>query len=76
MTSPADAITNAVRSVTKAWRKQRIAEERDRNAVFHRQTRLMRSHRIGIREVAFDVMEEAYSIASGPERLPVKPGRL
>jgi len=76
MTSPADAITNAVRSVTKAWRKQRIAEERDRNAVFHRQTRLMRSHRIGIREVAFDVMEEAYSIASGPERLPVKPRQI
>jgi hypothetical protein len=36
MTSPADAIRNSVRSVTKDWAKQRKAEERNRNAAFNR----------------------------------------
>lgn len=80
MTSPAEAITSAVRSVTKDWARQRKAEERNWNAALHRRARLVRGHRTTlIREVAFDVMEEAYFYASdgGPRgRLPVKPRQI
>ena len=79
MTSPAAAITGAVRAVTKDWARQRKAEERDRNAVCNRRMRLVRSDRTTLREAAFDVMEEAYSYASagGPRgRLPVKPRQI
>jgi Topoisomerase 6 subunit A/Spo11, Toprim domain len=76
MTSPADAIKSAVRSVTKDWAKQRKAEERDRNAVFNRRHRLVRSARLTIRDAAFDVMEEAYLAASDNGSLPVKPRQI
>jgi hypothetical protein len=76
MSSPADAIKGAVRSVTKDWAKQRKAEERDRNAAFYRRYRLVRSARTTIREAAFDVMEEAYLAASDGGALPVKPRQI
>jgi hypothetical protein len=76
MTSPADAINGAVRSVTKDWAKQRKAEERNRNAVFNRRHRLVRSARVTIREAAFEIMEEAYLAASDKGSLPVKPRQI
>jgi hypothetical protein len=36
----------------------------------------MRSERVTIREVAFDVMDDAYARASGSQRLPVKPRQI
>jgi hypothetical protein len=76
MTTPAAAITGAVRSVTKDWAKQRKAEERNRNAVWNRHVRLVRSDRTTLREAAFDVMEDAYSYASDGGKLPVKPRQI
>jgi hypothetical protein len=76
MTSPAAAIELATRSVTKDWAKQRKAEERNRNAYFNRRVRLLKSHRLTVREVAFDVMEEAYAKASDNGTLPTKPRQI
>jgi hypothetical protein len=79
MTSPAEALTSVVRSVTKDWAKQPKAEERNRSAVFNRRVRLVQSDRTTLREAAFELMESAYSFASegGPHgRLPVKPRQI
>jgi hypothetical protein len=76
MTSPADAIKSAVQSVTKDWAKQKKAEERNRNAVFNRRLRLVQSHRVTIREVAFEVMDQAYRKASDNGTLPTKPRQI
>jgi hypothetical protein len=76
MSSPAEAIRNAVQFVTKDWAKQRKAEERNRNAIYHRRFRLMRSERVTLREAAFEVMEEAYFKASGNGTLPTKPRQI
>ena len=76
MTSPADAIKGAVQSVTKGWAKQRKAEERNRNAAFNRRIRLMPSHRVTLREAAFEAMEDAYLEASADGALPVKPRQI
>jgi hypothetical protein len=76
MTSPADALSAAVTAVTKDWTKQRKAEERNRNAVFNRRARLVRSARLSIRDAAFHVMEEAYLVASDRGTLPVKPRQI
>ena len=76
MTSPTDAISGAVRAVTKDWAKQRKAEERDRNAVLNRRTSLVRSTRRTIKDAAFEVMANAYDAASGGGRLPVKPRQI
>jgi hypothetical protein len=76
MTNPADAISGAVRAVTKDWAKQRKAEERDRNAVFNRRVRLVRSSRFTIRDAAFRVMKEAYLAASDRGTLPCKPRQI
>jgi len=76
MTSPADAISDAVRAVTKEWAKQRKAEERNRSAVLNRRVRLVRTARYTIIEAAFEVMAKAYETAAGPTRLPVKPRQI
>jgi hypothetical protein len=76
MTSPADAIKGAVQSVTKDWAKQKKAEERNRNAMFNRRLRLVQSHRVTIREVAFKVMDQAYRKASDNGTLPTKPRQI
>ena len=76
MTTPAQAIIAATRAVTKDWAKQIKAEERDRNAVFNRRVRLVRSDRTTLREAAFWVMEDAYSYASDNGKLPVKPRQI
>ena len=76
LTSPAAAITGAVRAVTKDWARQRKAEERDRNAVLNRRTSLVRSTLRTIKDAAFEVMANAYDAASGGGRLPVKPRQI
>ena len=75
-TSPAEAITAAVRGVTKTWAKQRKAEERDRNAASNRRRMLIRSVRVTLREAAFEVMEDAWREASSGGTLPVKPRQI
>jgi hypothetical protein len=66
----AQAIIDAVISVTKQWRKQRKAEERDRARRFRRKESLVRSQRVTIKEAAFEVMEQAYLKASSKGTLP------
>ena len=70
MASPIDAIIDATCKVTNTWAKQIRAEERDQRAVFNRHYRLVKSARTSIREVAFEVMEEAYLKASGDGEFP------
>src|SRR5262249_16076823 len=74
--SPADAILGLTKSVAKDWTKQRKAEERDANAAAARQTRLIRSERMTIRDAAFQVMDEAYQKASAGGTLPVNPRQI
>ena len=76
MTSPADAISNAVRAVTKDWAKQRKAEKRNGSAIFNRRFALVRSSRLTIRDAAFRVMKESYLVASDRGTLPVKPRQI
>lgn len=78
-TKPADlvsGITGAVRDVTGHWARQRKAEERARSRAHHRWNRLVRSHRVTIREAAFSVMEAAYQKASDGGRLPARPRQI
>ena len=72
----ADSITAAVQNVTKAWTKQRRAEERDASRRRHRFTRLVRYREITIKEAAFRVMQEAYLKASDGGRLPTRPRQI
>jgi hypothetical protein len=64
------AIIRAVTKGTAKWAKQRKAEERHAAAVFHRRERLIRSHRVTIKDAAWAVMEKAYMAASDGDRLP------
>jgi hypothetical protein len=69
------AVAQAIEAVTAKWAKQRRAEERDRNARLRRadavkavQTPRKRT----LKEVAYEVMEQAYLRASGGGTLPAK----
>jgi len=64
------AIIRAVAKGTAKWAKQRKAEARHAAAMLHRRERLVRYHRITIKEVAWEVMEKAYMAASDNGRLP------
>jgi hypothetical protein len=78
-TKPIDiaaSITDAVEGVTKAWAKQRKAEERDRSARARRLDRLVRQDRFTIREAAWVVMPDAYTKASDNGRLPTRPRQI
>jgi hypothetical protein len=66
----ADAILNAVHKVTKKWCKQRKAEERDKSRVRYRHKAMVCSNRVTQKDVAWDVMKEAYLKASGNGQLP------
>jgi hypothetical protein len=69
-TTAAEAITAGLRAVTKDWARQRKAEERDASRRQIRYARLVRSREQSIREVAFEVMQEAYLKASANGTLP------
>jgi hypothetical protein len=64
------SLINAVMGVTKKWAKQRKAEERHESARLNRRHAMVRSHRVTIREAAWEVMEEAYLKASANGTLP------
>jgi hypothetical protein len=64
------AIIRAVKKGTERWAKQRKAEERHTSAMQYRRERLIRRHRVTIKEVAWEVMEKAYMAASDNGRLP------
>src|SRR2546427_380146 len=63
-------ITNLVQSVTKKWAKQRKAEERQTNARARRHEVMTRNYRETIKDVAREIMEEAYLKASSGGTLP------
>lgn len=65
------ALAAAVQNVTKAWAKQRKAEERDEAAKLRRLDRLSRRRKETQRDVAFEVIPKAYLHASDNGTLPV-----
>ena len=78
-TKPIDiaaSITDAVEGVTKAWAKQRKAEERSAGARARRYDRMVRADRFTIREAAWVAMEDAYMKASDNGRLPTRPRQI
>jgi hypothetical protein len=67
----AEAIIDAVRSVTKAWAKQRKAEERQASRESRRYSILARSSgRRTLKDAAESVMEAAYLKGSSNGELP------
>jgi hypothetical protein len=74
--SPVDAIKAAVEDVTKDWAKQRKAEERGRRSSNTRLYHLLRTREISIKDVAYEIMEEAYMAASDNGQLPAKPRQI
>jgi hypothetical protein len=72
----AASITDAVEGVTKAWAKQRKAEERDRSARARRYDRMVRADRFTIREAAWVAMKDAHMKASDNGRLPTRPRQI
>jgi hypothetical protein len=70
MSSVADRLKKSVLNVTKAWAKQRKAEERHASAEANRRDRLTRVRYHNFRSAAFQVMEQAYLVASANGRLP------
>ena len=72
----AASITDAVEGVTKAWAKQRKAEERSASAFARRYNRMVRSDRFTIREAAWVAMKNAYMKASDNGRLPTRPRQI
>jgi hypothetical protein len=66
----ASNIVADIQSVTAVWAKQRKQEERHAAARARRRDALVRSHRLSVREVAFEVMEQAYLEASTDGRWP------
>jgi hypothetical protein len=70
MMAVAEAITAGVKSVTKEWARQRKAEERDASARMRRFDRLIRARQESIKNVAYEVMEDAYLKASANGTMP------
>ncbi len=66
----ANDIVNAVTGVTKKWCKQRKAEERRQARIYNRHRVMARSARVTIKEVAWEIMKEAYLKASSNGRYP------
>src|SRR5262245_31578269 len=66
----ASAIVSGLRAVTRDWAKQRKSEERDAARRTHRYDRLVRSREQSIKEVAYEVMQQAYLKASANGTLP------
>jgi DNA topoisomerase VI subunit A len=70
MKTTAEAIAAGLRTVTKDWARQRKAEERDASRRHMRYARLVRYREKKIKEVAYEVMEQAYLKASANGTLP------
>ncbi len=65
-----EALIGAVSTVTKKWAKVRKAEERQQERAFRRRTALIHTSRVTAKEVAWEVMEDAYLKASAQGTLP------
>jgi hypothetical protein len=63
-------IVAATETVTKKWAKQRKAEERRARCIRNRRNALTRSFRITVKDVAYEVMEDAYLKASSNGQYP------
>jgi hypothetical protein len=68
----ASAIIGAVKGVTGKWAKQRRAEERHAAAQARRWDVMTASRSVTVKDVAYQVMEEAYLKASANNTLPAK----
>jgi hypothetical protein len=68
--SLADDLIEAVKSVTKRWRRQKLAEIRDASARARRREAMRRSRKVSLREAAEEIMETAYLKASANDTLP------
>jgi hypothetical protein len=68
--STAEAIISGLRAVTKDWAKQRKAEERDSSRRANRHYRLIRCREPTLKEIAAEVMDQAYLKASANNTLP------
>ena len=66
----AKSIIDAVEAVTAKYAKQRKLEERHARAVHNRQQALRRTRVASIKDVAYEVMEQAYLKASAGSTLP------
>jgi Protein of unknown function C-terminus (DUF2399) len=66
----ASAITGGIESVTGKWAKQRKAEERHASARMRRRQVMTPYRKITIKEIAWEVMEDAYLKASAGDTLP------
>jgi DNA topoisomerase VI subunit A len=66
----ASAIVSGLRAVTRDWAKQRKSEERDASRRTYRYDRLVRRREQSIKEVAYEVMQQAYLKASANGTLP------
>ncbi|HUV67025.1 MAG TPA: hypothetical protein VMW24_24270 [Sedimentisphaerales bacterium] len=66
----AEDIIKATRGVTNKWAKQRKAEERQASRIYNRRYVMTRSYRTTIKEVAWEVMKEAYLKASSDGKYP------
>jgi DNA topoisomerase VI subunit A len=65
-----NAVEIAVANVTKAWTKQRKAEERSASARARRDDVMSRRKKVDLTQAAAEIMEEAYLIASAQGTLP------
>jgi Topoisomerase 6 subunit A/Spo11, Toprim domain len=70
MVGIAEDVVNGLRAVTKAWCRQRRAEERNAAARASRLQRLARNRVETAKAVAFEIMEKAYLAASNNGTLP------
>jgi hypothetical protein len=68
--SAAEAIVSSLRSVTKSWAKQRKAEERHASASRNRYARLVEWREPSLKDIAGEIMEQAYMKASANNTLP------
>jgi hypothetical protein len=64
------AIIDALDTVTKKWAKQRLREERKASAEARRLDQMTRVRRVTVKEVAYELMEEAYLHASNDGKNP------
>ena len=72
----AEALAGSVQDVTKAWAKQRKAEERDHSARLRRRDSLLRARQVSIRDAAWMFMNRAYRAASDGGALPTRPRQI
>jgi hypothetical protein len=68
----ANDISDAVLKVTKPWKRQRKAEERQPGNVRYRYSRLTAEPKTKLKHVVWRVMEQCYMAASSNDRLPAK----